>query len=76
MIITALDFKNNFDKYLDIVEKEDITVTMNGKIVGVFSSSNINPVEQLCGILEGYDYYSEDDIKKEKLKDNIKSKCC
>ena len=35
MIITATEMRSNFGKYLDLVEKEDITLTRNGKIVAM-----------------------------------------
>ena len=33
MIVTATEFKNNFGKYLDLIEHEDIFITRNGKTV-------------------------------------------
>ena len=31
MIVTATEFKTNFGKYLDLISKEDIFITRNGK---------------------------------------------
>ena len=31
MIVTATEFKSNFGRYLEMVEKEDIIITRNGK---------------------------------------------
>ena len=34
MVVTATEFKANFGKYLELVTKEDIFITLNGKTVG------------------------------------------
>lgn len=34
MAVTATEFKANFGKYLELVTKEDIFITLNGKTVG------------------------------------------
>ena len=33
MIVTATEFKTNFGKYLDMLTKEDIFITRNGKTI-------------------------------------------
>lgn len=56
MTITATEFKTNFGKYLDLVSREDIYVTKNGNIVGVFSSKQSKDILALRGVLKGFDY--------------------
>lgn len=34
MVVTATEFKANFGKYLELVAKEDIFITLIGKTVG------------------------------------------
>ena len=33
MIVTATEFKTNFGKYLELIAKEDVFITRNGKIL-------------------------------------------
>ena len=33
MVVTATEFKTNFGKYLELIAKEDIFITRNGKMV-------------------------------------------
>lgn len=51
MIVTATEFKQNMGKYLEMVEKEDITITRNGKKVGVLVNPGIRSLELLRGII-------------------------
>lgn len=66
MTITATEFKTNFGKYMELVEEEDIYVTKNGKIVGLFSNPNNDPLEAITGILEGYDV-DEEKLHEERI---------
>ena len=52
MVITATEFKNNMGKYLALVQKEDITITKNGKKVGVLVNPGVRTVENLTGIID------------------------
>ena len=52
MIVTATEFKQNMGKYLELVEKEDITITRNGKKVGVLVNPGIRLIENLIGIIK------------------------
>ena len=52
MIITATEFKVNFGKYLDIVGKEDIFITRNGKTVAKLINPQVSAVESIRGILK------------------------
>lgn len=51
MIVTATEFKTNFGKYLDLILKEDIFITKNGRTVAKLTNPQINAVEELGGIL-------------------------
>ena len=64
MIVTATEFKTNFGKYLDLLSKEDIYITRNGKIVAKVINPQISAVDALSGILKDVD----DDIDKEYLR--------
>lgn len=51
MIVTATEFKTNFGKYLDLLTKEDIFVTKNGKTVAKITNPQVSAVDSLSGIL-------------------------
>ena len=51
MIVSATDFKLNMGKYLEMVNVEDITITKNGRKVGVLVSPGVNTVRTMKGIL-------------------------
>lgn len=54
MIITATEFKSNFGRYLEMVEKEDIIITRNGKRIAKLIDANQDKtdiVRSLRGIL-------------------------
>ena len=52
MIITATEFKTNFGKYLDMVAKEDIFITRNGKTIAKIVNPQISAVDSLRGMLK------------------------
>ena len=52
MIVTATEFKTNFGKYLDLIAKEDIFITRNGKTVAKVVCTQISAVDSLRGILK------------------------
>ena len=52
MIVTATEFKTNFGKYLDLIAKEDIFITRNGKTVAKVVNPQISAVDSLRGILK------------------------
>lgn len=51
MIITATDFKLNLGKYLDLVSKEDIFITRNGKTIAKIVNPQISAVDSIRGLL-------------------------
>lgn len=53
MLVTATEFKTNFGKYLDMVAKEDIFITRNGKTIAKVINPQISAVDSLRGMLKG-----------------------
>lgn len=53
MQVTATEFKLNLDKYLELVQTEDIWVTKNGETVAKLTNPNISSVDAISGILAG-----------------------
>lgn len=53
MIVTATEFKTNFGKYLEMVAKEDIFITRNGKTIAKVVNPQISAVDSLRGMLKG-----------------------
>lgn len=53
MTITATEFKTNLNKYLDMLQFEDIFITKNGKTVAKITHPHISAVESISGLLEG-----------------------
>lgn len=72
MIITAAEFKTNFDKYLEMLSmlRKDIYITQNGKTVAMVRDPHADAVDRISGILEGLvpDDIDASDIRKERLK--------
>ena len=52
MIVTATEFKTNFGKYLDLLSREDIFITRNGKTIAKVVNPNVSAVDSLRGILK------------------------
>lgn len=52
MIVTATEFKTNFGKYLDMIAKEDIFITHNGKTIAKIVNPQISAVDSLRGMLK------------------------
>ena len=52
MIVTATEFKTNFGKYLDMISKEDIFITRNGKTIAKVVNPHISAVDSLRGMLK------------------------
>ena len=51
-IVTATEFKTNFGKYLDMISKEDIFITRNGKTIAKVVTPQISAVDSLRGMLK------------------------
>lgn len=75
MIITATEFKTNFGKYLDLVSKEDVFITRNGKTIAKVVNPHISAVDSIRGMLK--DVPSDidlDSLREERLlkyEDNV-----
>ena len=52
MIVTATEFKTNFCKYLDMLTKEDIFITRNGKTIAKVINPQVSAVDSLRGMLK------------------------
>ena len=52
MIVTATEFKTNFGKYLDMLTKEDIFITCNGKTIAKVINPQVSAVDSLRGMLK------------------------
>ena len=52
MVVTATEFKTNFGKYLDLIAKEDIFITRNGKTIAKVINPHISAVDSLRGMLK------------------------
>ncbi|WP_434311473.1 type II toxin-antitoxin system Phd/YefM family antitoxin [Hominifimenecus sp. rT4P-3] len=52
MTVTATEFKTNFGKYLELIAKEDIFITRNGKIIAKVVNPRISAVDSLRGMLK------------------------
>ena len=52
MIVTATEFKTNFGKYLDLITREDIFITRNGKTIAKVVNPQISAVDSLRGLLK------------------------
>ena len=68
MIVTATEFKTNFGKYLDMVTKEDIFITRNGKTIAKVINPQVSAVDSLRGMLKNVpsDIYM-DSLREERL---------
>lgn len=52
MIVTATEFKTNFGKYLDMIAREDIFITRNGKTIAKVINPQVSAVDSLRGMLK------------------------
>ena len=68
MIVTATEFKTNFGKYLELIAKEDVFITRNGKIIAKVVNPQISAVDSLRGMLKDVPADLDlDSIREEKL---------
>ena len=51
MYVTATEFKTNFGKYLELISKEDIFITKNGKTIAKLVDPTTSIVNELQGII-------------------------
>ena len=68
MIVTATEFKTNFGKYLELIAKEDIFITRNGKTIAKVVNPQMSAVDSLRGMLKDVPAdLDQDSIKEERL---------
>jgi prevent-host-death family protein len=71
MIVTSTELQNNFGKYVELMEKEPVVFTKNGKIVGKLVpvvEEKRAALEKLEMLKEGLKEVDEQDLLKGKLK--------
>ena len=75
MVVTATEFKANFGKYLELITKEDIFITRNGKTVAKVVNPQVSAVDSLRGMLNGISSdMDKDSLREERLlkyEDNV-----
>lgn len=71
MFVTATEFKTNFGKYLEMIAREDIFITKNGKAIAKVSNPQVSSVDSISGILSGV---LPDDFDRKNLKEERMSK--
>lgn len=68
MIVTATEFKTNFGKYLDMLTKEDIFITRNGKTIAKVINPQVSAVDSLRGMLKNVPSNIDmDSLREERL---------
>lgn len=68
MIVTATEFKTNFGKYLELIAKEDIFITRNGKTIAKVINPQVSAVDSLRGMLKGVPADLDlDSVREERL---------
>lgn len=68
MIVTATEFKTNFGKYLELIAKEDIFITRNGKTVAKVVNPQISAVDTLRGLIKNVPQDLDlDSLREERL---------
>ena len=53
MIVTDTEFTTNFNKYIGMINSEDILISINGKIVAKVVNPQTSAVDSIRGILKG-----------------------
>ena len=52
MQVTATEFKTHLRTYLELVEKEDIWISKNGKVIAKLVNPNVSAVDSITGLLK------------------------
>jgi antitoxin (DNA-binding transcriptional repressor) of toxin-antitoxin stability system len=71
MVVTATEFKTNFGKYLDLLPKEDIFITRNGKTIAKVVNPHVSAVDSISGLLAGK---VPDDLDRKSIREERISK--
>ena len=53
MVVTDTEFTTNFNKYIGMINSEDILISINGKIVAKVVNPHTSAVDSIRGILKG-----------------------
>lgn len=64
MYVTATEFKTNFGKYLELISKEDIFITKNGKPIAKLVEPTGSVVNELRGIITLPDGFDDKELLK------------
>ena len=51
MYVTATEFKTNFGKYLEVITREDVFITKNGRAIAKLSPPTASVVKELRGCI-------------------------
>lgn len=72
MVITSTEFQKNFIKYINLLVKEDIFLTIEGKTVAKLMYPKASEVDKISGLLKGKisDDYDNKDLRMEHLLKN------
>ena len=69
--VPASEFRQNFGRYMKLVEAQDFNVTRNGKVIGRWTSPHrdrLAIMEQLAGSIHGaVDFEADRDERRGKL---------
>lgn len=68
MVVTATEFKTNFGKYLELVAREDVFITRNGKTIAKVVNPQVSAVDSLRGLLKNVPSdLDPDSVREERL---------
>lgn len=70
MIITETEFEKNLDRYLDLAQDQDITITRNGREIARLTSPVVDRLEtldHLVGMIPKDFELDEDALREERL---------
>lgn len=71
MTVTSTEFRANFNKYIEIISKEDIIIIDNGKMIARVVSARKSAVDSLRGLLKDAPRdTSVDTIREERLSEH------
>jgi len=74
LTVTSTELKTNLGKYLNLIDKEDIVITRNGRRVAKLvkeEDDKIAILRSIQGILAGsrFSTMTDDEIREERLRD-------
>lgn len=69
MIVNATDFKNKVGKYLELVNKETIVISRNGKLIAKLVPVEKSETPNVEGLLDLLTHGKKETIDQEKLRE-------